>query len=272
MLGRLVYKSGVDPNRVIDLDCIDISTQSAPDLRGHKWSYDLKTKQIASQRRKPREVSLDTLVTSPEMYANLLACADQDMQAGEAGALVVDDTWVQHAFIVSVDINSVHMTSLEVSIKLLLIDGVWVRERTKEFSTWKVPDSEIPTYPQGYPYDYATDGSAGRIYNESPIAAHVKVVFWGYARNPYITIADNRYEVRADINTGQRVELDTRDKTCIRIGANGERENIFSLATRQDGSYAFKRVPAGSFPVLWNNQFSFDIHIYEEVSEPPWTL
>ena len=70
------------------------------------------------------------------------------------------------------------------------------------------------------------------------------------------------------LESGERLEIDSRTETITKVMAFGEKVNAFH--NREKGKTFFVRIPPGRQNVSWTGKFGWDLTIYEERSEPKW--
>ena len=144
--------------------------------------------------------------------------------------------------------------------------NTWVREDPHSFSK----DQQISGhgYVYGYPYRYAS-GSVKTSSNDSLISSNFKLIIYGPATDPSLYVGNHLYSVETEIEPGEYLEIDSREKIVDLVQADGTR--ISKINSRNRDSYIFQKIPAGNVSASWNNSFGFDLIIYDERSEPKWT-
>lgn len=131
-------------------------------------------------------------------------------------------------------------------------------------------DTDGMDYPYDYPYDYAIRRSGARtLQNDSPFDSRFKLTIFGPAVDPFIEIAGHKYAINGEISSGERIEIDSINKTVYKIGSKvsqnwiGKRYKLESI---------FEPVPPGINTLNWDGLFGFNIDLYDERSEPPWVI
>ena len=104
------------------------------------------------------------------------------------------------------------------------------------------------------------------IANRSEAAAPYKLIIYGPATNPVITIDGIQIGVNATIGADERVEISSVDKTVILKGAVDK--NLFNARIKDTSM--FEGIRSGDHPVMWSGAFNADLIMYEERSEPLW--
>lgn len=165
---------------------------------------------------------------------------------------------------------------VEISVKLLVPYPYWCHEETKSFLKGNPgmideDTEEYLSYPYGYPYKYPMPRNAGYIQNDHYAACDFKMIIYGPCTNPAIRINGHLYEVITTLYTGEYMVIDSRDNTVIRHMNDGRTENLFNW--RNTDSSLFEKIPSGRCSVLWNVEaLGFDITLFQERSEPKWSL
>ncbi len=127
------------------------------------------------------------------------------------------------------------------------------------------------TYPL---FDFKFDlvGTYGRrtLKNESFVGANFVMIIYGFVDNPNIQIAGHPYSVYATVYEGERLIIDSAAGTVKKIGRLGEETNLYN-ARRKDYS-VFQKIPPGVQTVSWSGTYGIDIVLFDERSEPKWSL
>ncbi|NPD33107.1 hypothetical protein HLV35_07550 [Eggerthellaceae bacterium zg-997] len=260
---------------VVPLDDGTVGTDGAPDLRGRVWDFDLSTHGMLWAGRSSRTVGLDVIVSDPARADDLRRIADADVADGKPGRLVAQGEWEQRALIVESRVRDVRVDHMALRLKIALLDGAWTRSVPFEFAIRRSGEGSWLDYPHGYPHDFARGVESRQLRVDGLTPCPVKLVIYGPATNPYVTIGGNRYEVSASIPDGAYLTIDGRVKTIVMRNADGSDADMFAAGVRRGGqgggSYVFERVPPGVSDVTWDNTFGFTVTVYEEEGEPPWS-
>ena len=271
---RLRYVSAA--GEVFDLDGGIAYAGAAADLRGSELEYALGAGSIRSPRRAAREVALDLQFADSAAADAFADAADEDAQSG--GGWLVIDGWRQRAAVVGRAPSVIHGRYMRSSLKVALLDGVWRRSRTVSF----VPASDGGGDYLDLPHDLPNDLAAPPTHTALEVAARgsspVGAIVYGPAVSPYFTIAGNTYKVNASLAEGDYLVIDpvSSPKRVYKVSAQGVETDCFSLAARGTGegggSYIFERLPHGVHEVEWSRAFGFDLILYDERGEVPWSL
>ena len=143
---------------------------------------------------------------------------------------------------------------------------MWIRERSYVFISQDSQDIGFE-YPFDYPFEYHIPQSgSGTVENGSLKECEFRLTINGPVTNPEIYINGHRYGVIASALAGEYIEIDSREKTVKKVGSSTT--NLFNSRVKE--SDIFRAIPAGVNPVLWENELSFEIGLYEERSSAAW--
>lgn len=147
-------------------------------------------------------------------------------------------------------------------------NGAMVRDFPFDFLK---PSNLKITYPLfGFPFDLVRTYGRKTLNNESFMDANFIMTIYGFVDNPNIQIAGHPYTVYATVYEGERLVIDSVAGTVKKIGRLGEETNLYN-ARRKDYS-VFQKIPPGVQTVSWPGTYGVDILIYDERSEPKWSL
>lgn len=275
----LVYKPGHggDP---IDLVGGGVKFGTAEALRGHSWSYELGRRGLAAVDRVAREVETDVVFFSPEEADALRRAAARDMAEKTPGSIVAQDGWSQRCFITASEASGVVLGFHKETLTVVLLDGVW--RRLSEAQQFIPVEAESETYldlPYDVPYDLKQLGVSTELQGPEWMPAPIRLIVYGHAVNPEVTIGGNVYAVDCTVPAGGYLVIDGAEMDPARkvytVGPDGSVTNRFADARRGDGEgsgeYIFEKVKPGAQPVDWDLGFGFDVSYYEEEMVPPWT-
>ena len=272
MASRLVYRGSRGDE--VDLDCRAVSTWGGYPLMGTSWEYDVGERSLASVRRAASERSVEALVTDPAAYDRARRVFDRDMRLGTPGALISGE-WSQRAYVSGTSPSGRYRGTGTVELTVVLLDGVWRRERTESYLPVSGAGGEWLDYPHDMPYDYMATPAPSTVrapeWSESPC----RLTMYGPATDPVVTIAGNDYAADLTLPAGSRLVIDGLARTVEEVTSTGLVVNRFSSARRGSGigsgEYCFQPVPPGESTLAWDGSFGFDLTIFEEEGEPPLT-
>lgn len=124
-------------------------------------------------------------------------------------------------------------------------------------------------YPKGYNWGYHNPKTKGEtISNESFISAPFRLIIYGKCHEPEIIINNHTYKIMDTIERGEYVIVDSAEKTITKY-SKGRTENLFNKRYKEQS--IFEPIAAGASDISWNREFSFDLILMDERSEPKWT-
>ena len=94
------------------------------------------------------------------------------------------------------------------------------------------------------------------------------LTIYGPAVNPTLSIGGNTYKLNTTLAANERAIIDQLHKKIYKIGTTGGRSNLFNV--RDKTNDIFRPAPVGMVPVLYNGDYSFDITLVHQRSEPLW--
>ena len=97
------------------------------------------------------------------------------------------------------------------------------------------------------------------------------MIFYGAIKNPVVVINDHVYGVDTEVSENEYLIIDysSEHKREIKLHKrDGSIEGKFNERNRQSG--VFTKIEPGKSSVQWSGNFTFDIILYEERSQPKW--
>lgn len=146
----------------------------------------------------------------------------------------------------------------------------WIQEISKTFAA-KTQNFLLtsPSYPFDYPFDYELAGSGTALWDNNHYApSHFKMIIYGPCVSPKVLVNGYPYQIFTELAATEYLIIDSRENTVIKYLTNGATENIYN--SRQFEYSVFNKIPGGQVTVNWSGDFSFDIMLYLERSEPKW--
>ena len=120
------------------------------------------------------------------------------------------------------------------------------------------------------PFDFVR--TYGRMVVDNPAftASNFVMTIYGYVNDPSVIIGGHTYSVEATVYDGERLVIDSKKGTVIKIGRFGEETNLYN--SRNKVQSVFEKIPAGVTPFNWSGGFGIDITLIDERSVPKWDL
>lgn len=244
------------------------------DLANWEWNYDVTNNVIKNMGRKIKSKSMQILITANSenecrrLKDTLLEVTEIDMCNQVPGKLYIGNYYIE-CYLVGKDIDNsvIGRNSIE-TLTIMPKSKAWMKEISKQFMYAGSEDiQQGHGYPYGYPYGYRIKKNDMLSNNHfAPCDFVMKIS--GYADNPLITIGNHPYKVNVTVANNEILEIDSQNKTIKLVKADGTTENVFSK--RDKTNYIFEKIPTGKMDVSWNGEYSFEIKLFEERSEPKW--
>jgi hypothetical protein len=154
-------------------------------------------------------------------------------------------------------------------LSVLAVDPFWCTEVTQRFlAGGSAPIAGGKKYNLRYPYRFGTGYSNKTLYNNHYTASPCIITIYGPAVNPSIQIAGRQYGVNVTLQEGQRLEINQKSQTIVKIDADGTQANCFN--DRVKTSDIFANVPFGPVSVQYAGEWDFEITMIYQRSEPQW--
>lgn len=120
------------------------------------------------------------------------------------------------------------------------------------------------------PTDFKRVRGTRMINNESYLPCHFRMTVYGPVTDPEIVIANHIYKVETTVFSDERLVIDSRNNTVIKIGRLGEETDLYN--SRYKLQSVFSKIPSGQQTVTWPGGYGIDITLFDERSEPRWSL
>ena len=272
MQERLQYKNHI--GEVIDYGKTGIYV-SANDLHDYNWTTSQKNGRISSFKRDVATRTLPVVIfcsTASEGVAarnRLLEVAEKDVLAKKPGRIIIGEYYFE-CYIIGSKKTKYLASRRMMNADLTIISDkpYWVRETTKSLKKAEATDYGV-TYPHDYPFDYPNNIQSSKIFNTDFTATNFRMIIYGPCSSPSVYVAGHAYAVNADAEAGEYITIDSVAKAVTKTAKDGTITNLFNLRGRE--SYIFEKIPVGECSVSWEGDFSVDIILLEERSEPKWT-
>lgn len=144
----------------------------------------------------------------------------------------------------------------------------WVGEHPYTFHSYEVTSSENKRYAGRYPFRYANGLNNAFITNEHFCGSNFTIIMYGPAASPLVSVGKHKYLVNTVLEEGERVEIDSRTGTILKVMNDGTALNMFHYRDKTQDIFA--KIQPGRQEVRWPGTFQFDLILYEERSEPKW--
>lgn len=270
------YTSAVTRERH-DMQSARIVSGEPGAVRADSWDYKTGYRDLSYAARKTREETVTVAMLDLAAADALRLAADADLALMTPGTLDFDG-WSQRCYIAGVEVKAVTGGAAVVELEAVLLDGVWRRKEAYEFR----PGTGSGTVGIGHGYDYGyaygypySEETSREIEVGSIVASPFRIIIYGPAVRPSVTVGGNRYQILTDVQDGGYLVIDSIDGTVTKVAKNGHKTNALPDAVLGggvgSGSYIFEDIPAGTSTVSYDGSFGWDLEVYREDGAVPWT-
>lgn len=244
------------------------------ELRDYSWNYDTDNDTLSNFNHRgivEKSLPVKVLGTAKQSIAarnRLYEVIDADTMTSTAGALWFDDYYLP--CYISTSSKSRYMRdNARIDLTVVTDSPFWVKEITTEFRPSQMQSGL--KYPKKYNYRYCDYSVNVSVTNSALFPAPFKLIVYGPCENPEITIGTQKYRVNVTLSSSEYLILTAfdREKTIYVVDAYGVKTSAFNK--REKTFDVFKKIPNGTFSVSWSGDFAFDLTVFDQRSEPPWT-
>lgn len=272
MLEQLKYKNHLGEVFEFGKDGIFVDTN---DLHDYEWTVTEKNNRVSSldysisNRKLPVIIICETESQGIAARNKLHEVVEKDVLAMQHGRVIVGDYYFR-CFVTKSEKKDYLYTKRYMSVTMTLTSDFpyWVKETTASFSTNGSTGGSFLDYGFDYPVDFKTDVQSTQLNNTGFMPSNFRLIVYGACSNPVVYIAGHQYKVNCTVASGEYLTVDSSAKKIYITSKTGAVTNVFNSRNRD--SYIFEKIPAGSSDVSWGGNFSFDIVLLEERSEPKW--
>lgn len=277
MLDNFIFENHLG-KRLVGLDNGIYLNQS--ELRNYSWDYDTINDRISrfyhkvKKRKIPLVVCCETDAKAVYIMNCLHELTEADIKDKLPGKIYVGEYYTKGYITESKKSNFLVSKRLcNIDLTLTSDDSSWYKEHLFVFpkgtqDTAYVSNNALD-YPYDYKYDYAVSMVGKTISINSTGNNDFKLLIYGEAVDPWVTIGARTYKVNGTVGEGETLLIDSQNKTVILTTASGSKVNWFDKRSRS--SYFFSPISSGKKAVTWSGTFGFDLTIIEKRSEPKWT-
>lgn len=199
--------------------------------------------------------------------AYLSGVFESDILLNRPGKIFVNDSFV-YGFVKG-SRKTIYKTNriAKIELTLAISSPFWITEELHTFEPLSTGSTDGFIFPLGFPYGFVSP-DVRTLINDHYGPCMAKISFYGPCTDPEINLGPNTYKVFGELLPGERFEIDQVAMTVTKITAGGERLNF--LYARHKAKSVFDRIPAGESFVTATD-FTFDILLYKERSEPKWS-
>lgn len=272
MLDKITYRNHI--NEEIKLGEFPYFA-SKNDLRDFEWDYDDINNKISRFSRGISTKKLEIYVVcrneseAVQRKNALFEVFEKDVLAKEYGRLSIGDYYLNCYVVKSSKADYMKSRNLlKLTVEIVTDNPFWIKETVLRFRK-NTNDNEYLDFPYDMPYDFKNSLALMHFNNGNFIKSNFRIVIYGAAENPSLTINSHVYAVETELVANETLTIDSISKTIEQVSVGGTRYNKFKNRNRD--SYIFEKIDAGRCAVLPSEKFDFDITVFEERSEPKWT-
>lgn len=269
--------------RIIDLTKPPFIGEISNDLLSYNWNYTTQGQAVQkivkfdkNMVKKKFHVILSGNTDRDYMshIEQFLQLTDVDIDNLKMGRLYYGDYFLECYIIASKKPKRyVGTDKTMVECQIVCERGNWQSEHTFKFTP--MGSGETPStgygflYPYDYDYDYSAPYLANTILNESYMDTDFEMTFYGADELPEIVIGGNEYRVNYSLEAGDRLTINSKDKTVYVTKNNGQRVNVFMYRDKE--WKIFEPIKSGGNVVLLDGLTTVDVTLFYERSEPKWS-
>lgn len=244
----------------------------------HRWEWGVEgTKlqygyRVADFSRDPAEYETELIFYGPEVKRRALINAlhddfEADVRNKSMGRITWGDYYLD-CYIKESETGATDTPSWTSNVVTIYAPyPFWIQDVHVSLPVSEVVSGAFLDFPYDYPYDY-TAPAIGTMHVKSdfPFKSDFKMIIYGQAVNPHVTINGYSYVLYTTIPTGAYAVIDSRNKTITQVASNGAETNLFDYRNKADS--IFEKIPSGNLTITWDASFGVDLTIYHERSEP----
>ncbi|MDO4470538.1 MAG: phage tail family protein [Bacillota bacterium] len=265
----------------IDLNSENIILQYQ-EFFNYSWDAVTKNRKITGFKRDSATIPVTVAVTAEteeeylEIIEGFYQITEKDILAVTPGKLYVDEQYLN--CYISGDIKQDAFKGILFQVKnLTLVTDFpyWIKETSYQYLPEKPNQVEYTILEKGillpeFPFDFYSEKGEKTLFNPSFKDSNFILTIYGFAENPQITIAGHPYRVETTVYEGERLVIDSIKRTVKKIGRLGDIADRYNARGKE--KRVFQKIPPGTNTFQWSGGFGVDITLFDERSEPKWSL
>lgn len=239
------------------------------DIEGTNLQYGMR---VSNTSKKPGEYESELIIygTPAERHQILTSLHndfENDLRKRKTGRIIWGNYYIDCFIRQSSTVPAETWKYLSNKIGIFAPYPFWVQESQIALSALGEQTSAFLDYPYDYPYDYTAPAMGTKIVkSDFPFDSEFRMIIYGLAVNPRITINGYPYILRATIPQDAYVIIDSRTRSITQYNSDGTQANMFNYRNKTDS--IFNKIPGGNLEISWDASFGADITVYHEKSEP----
>lgn len=168
---------------------------------------------------------------------------------------------------VTVDFIEIETTECEGEVQGL-VNGAWqkITEFNQDFFGEFSCDKVRMVFEKGgYIEPTITGLTKPQLLNSNYIPSDAIITISRPVNEPTIIIGSNQYGADVELNQGQRLEINTEQKTIRLYNEDGTFENVYSA-----NNGGFEKIQEGTSLIDWNGNQKIEIQLIQKRSDPKW--
>ncbi len=258
------------PYKLLDID----------DLYTISRDYNQNNGKITSFQQKTARKSFDLDILSTKEITwkaaadELYQILETDIANETAGKLYVGEYYLPcYIYLAAPDRVNLRNPYVTCTFTLVSDQPTWLRSDRYSYLYANIGSVNERTkrYAYRYPYRYHARVGTRGLYNPLSAPAHFQFIVYGPVNNPAIMIGGYLYQVFVDLHENERLMIDyssERTRTIVKYTADGNSEDVFNKRNKEIS--IFKKINPGKQIVNWSGEFSFDLVLFDERSQPKW--
>lgn len=274
MLEQLKYQNHLNEVYEFGKDGIFVDANT---LHDYQWAVTTKGNKISAltptitSRALPVVILCKTEKDGIAARNKLLEVVEKDVLAMKYGKIIIGDYYFR-CYVTKSQKRDYLTSKCQMLITLTLTTDHprWIKESKFSFrsGTGEHTKGQDLDFSFDFPFEYAFGADANELINTAFVGSDFKMVVYGACVNPTVTVSGHDYTVNCSVNVGEYLTIDSLSKKIFVTHNNGATTNVFCYRDRE--SYIFEKIPAGHNTISWVGEFSVDLTLYEERSEPKW--
>lgn len=245
------------------------------DLHDFAWKVTSKNDRISGFKKGivpktiPIIIKCDAEKEGIELKNKLFEVFEKDVLAVKHGKFIIGDYYLKCFVIESSKTDYlINKSYLKITVKISTDFPYWIKETTTTFNYGSGEAGTNLDFNRDFPYDYTSNLVGKALKNSNFVESNFKIIIYGIAESPRVTIGGHAYEVNTSIGASEYLTIDSVEKTIVLTHSDGTKENCFK--DRNKDSYIFQKIPPNSSEVSSSGNFKFDVVLLEERGEPKW--
>ena len=186
------------------------------------------------------------------------------------GRLFVDDEYIECFIVASVkkDFNKFKMMEY-VTLSIYPTKAEWINEEKYTLSKYEdITSTNGFSFPLSFPSTFKMNQKSMTIFNNNYKSTMIKIIIYGEIDHPIITIGNFPYGIHAKLLVNERIEIEPRNKSIVKVTESGEVLNMFNH--RDKDFSVFTKLQPGNNEVYLNGDYSIEVILLHERMEPRW--